>query len=304
MGQSFFNPQSSQNSNSGTFNGPKFFALKKDKDYAIVRFMYATPKEFQIFETHKAITPKFKFGRTVYCPRDTNEPMSKCPLCNAGYKVQQKFYVKLIEYVKNPDGTVTAEAKIWERPYGFAFELASKAELYGGLNNNLFIVTRHTPNPNNLQDTTYSVDLAPSNVYPETMYPNKPELFDNYNIVGSALYAPSVEELNYYLANGDFPQKTNNANVAPAMPAPTAPNPMFNQAPTQAPTYNNYNNPNMMPTAVPTPTSDPFTRLNNDDPFNMDTPFVPNSAPEYVPAPQSAPVPNQEPQMQRPVRYY
>ena len=52
------------------------------------------------------------------------------------------------------------------------------------------------------------------------------EEFDAY-IVGSALYAPSVEELNYYLANGDFPQKTNNANVAPAMPAPTAPNPYW-----------------------------------------------------------------------------
>ena len=300
MGQSYFNPQSSQNSNSGTFNGPKFFALKKDKDYAIVRFMYSTAEEFQIFETHKAVTPKFKFGRTVYCPRDTNEPMSKCPLCNAGYKVQQKFYVKMIEYVKNPDGTVTAEAKIWERPYGFAFELASKAELYGGLNNNLFIVTRHTPNPNNLQDTTYSVDLAPANMYPDTMYPNKPELFDNYNIVGSALYAPSVEDLNYYLVNGDFPQKINNANAAPATPAPMAPNPAINQMPPQPVNYN----PVPVPNAVPSPVTDPFTALNNESPFNADLPFTPNTTPEFVSAPQSAPVPNQEPQMQRPVRYY
>ena len=300
MGQSFFNPQSSQNSNSGTFNGPKFFALKKDKDYAIVRFMYSTPEEFQIFETHKAVTPKFKFGRTVYCPRDTNEPISKCPLCNAGYKVQQKFYVKMIVYIKNPDGTVSAEAKIWERPYSFAFELASKAELYGGLNNNLFIVTRHTPNPNNLQDTTYSVDLAPSNAYPDTMYANKPELFDNYNIVGSALYAPSVEDLNYYLVNGDFPQKINNANAAPATPAPVAPNPVMNQIPAQQVNYNTV----PVSNAVPSPVTDPFASINNESPFNADLPFTPNTTPEFASAPQSAPVPNQEPQMQRPVRYY
>ena len=298
MGQYNFKPQNSQISNSGTFNGPKFFALKKDKDYAIVRFMYSTPEEFQIFETHKAITPKFKFGRTVYCPRDTNEPISKCPLCNAGYKVQQKFYVKLIEYVKNPDGTVTAEAKIWERPYGFAFELAGKAELYGGLNSNLFIVTRHTPNPNNLQDTTYSVDLAPSNIYPDTMYPNKPELFDNYNVVGSALYAPSVEDLNYYLANGDFPQKINNANAASATPAPAAANPAFNQQPA----YNTAVNPTPTVNAVPTPAVDPFTEIVNNNPFTGDVLFEANKPQE--PASQSIAVPIQEQQMQRPVRYY
>lgn len=278
MGQISFNPSAAQNNtNSGTFNGPRFFALKKDKDSAIVRFMYNSPSEFEIFETHKAVTPKFKFGRTVSCNRDVRDETPKCPLCAAGYKVQQKFYVRLIEYVRNADGTVTPEARIWERPMGFAYELSNKANLYGALNNNLFIITRNTPNPNNVQDTTYTIDFAPSQVYPDTMYPYKPELFDNYKISGTALYAPTVEDMNYYLANGDFPAKQPTDTTVASV----------QQSAAQTPPWE----------TPPAPVRDPFEQITAEMPFGVD----PTPSMTQPPTQSSA---AQDPMAQRPIRYY
>lgn len=227
MGQVAFNPDDQARDNSNGFDGPKFFSLKNNNDSAIVRFMYNSPSEFEIFETHKVVTSKMKFGKTVSCLRQPTEPTSNCPFCSSPnpdiQKVYKKFVVRMIEYVKDPaTNTITPQACIWERPIGFAYDLAQKANLYGNLQESIFIITRHTPNPNNKQDTTYTVDLAPAQIYTPDLYPNQPELFADYKILGRAIATPTADDMNYYLTHGDFPPKqTNdqNTNAAPQVQA-------------------------------------------------------------------------------------
>jgi len=206
MAQRTLNEFQNKPSNGG-YNGPTFFNLKNDGDSAIVRFMHPTPDSITVYDTHKVVTPKFKFGRTVACLRDPREPLDNCPLCKAGHKTSQKIFVRLIEYVRQEDGTIKPEPKIWEKPMGFAWELTGKMKMYGPLDKVIFIITRHTPDPANKQNTTYSIDYAPSEMYPQTTYPNKPELFENFDVVGHGLYAPSYEDMEYYLINNDFPAK-------------------------------------------------------------------------------------------------
>ena len=205
-----------QNKSNGGYNGPTFFNLKNDGDSAIVRIMHATPESITVYETHKATTPKFKYGRTVACLRDLRDSIDKCPLCNSGnkdlQKVYQKVFVHFIEYVRQDDGTIKPEPRIWERPIGFAWELKSKMKMYGPLDKVLFIITRHTPDPNNKQNTTYSIDYAPAEMYPQSAYPNMPELFDNFDVMNHGLYAPSYEDMEYYLVNADFPTKAPQSN--------------------------------------------------------------------------------------------
>lgn len=208
-----------QTKTNSTYDGPTFFSLKNDGDSALVRIMHDTPESITPFDTHKVPTPKFKFGRTVNCLRTPEEPIDNCPLCKAGHKLTTKIFVKMIEYVKQEDGTIKAVPKIWEKPLGFAWELTGKMKIYGPLSQSLFIITRHTPNPSDPKNTTYSMDCAPAHMYPLEAYPNHPELFEGFNVVGHGLYSPSHEDMEYYLVNGDFPTKAQTATES----APSAP---------------------------------------------------------------------------------
>ena len=80
-------------------NSVSYFALKNDGDEAVVRFIYDNPNQFDLLTVHTVqIDGKYK---KVSCLRTPMEPLNKCPLCEKGDKLQQKFFVKLIEYVRD-----------------------------------------------------------------------------------------------------------------------------------------------------------------------------------------------------------
>lgn len=87
--------------------GSKYFALKNDKDFAIVRLMYNSIDELaeDIYAVHYTDDGKFECKR-----KNFSDPISVCPLCQSGNKSKAVVFIKMYN-------TETKEAVVWEKSY-------------------------------------------------------------------------------------------------------------------------------------------------------------------------------------------
>lgn len=216
-----------------------FFGLKDDGDEAIVRFAYSSLEEFNIVTVHSVKTTT-RDGKETYkrvsCLREGQDSVSKCPLCASGNKLASKFYVKLIEYVKDENGKITPKARVWERPAKFAKELKSFMDEYGDLTNFIFKVKRRGNRGS--MDTTYDIIPTRQDVYKQEVYVKNFSDFDGYKMAGSSYLVKTADEMNAYLTAGDFPRtesvvaKTPAPAMATTRPvAPTTPTTQATPAP-------------------------------------------------------------------------
>lgn len=166
-----------------------FFSLKNDRDEAIVRFVYSDPNEFELIAAHTIRDAQGKW-RSISCLRNPKDPMDLCPLCASGDGVRLKFYIKLIEYVKQADGSFVGMPKVWERSASYAQRLASKMATYGPLKDCLFIVRRH--GVANSMKTEYDIDFIPEDpAFKKEGF----EAFDNFKALGRMVAEKSYEDM-------------------------------------------------------------------------------------------------------------
>lgn len=173
--------------------GPRvgYFSLKDDGDEAVVRFAYDSPDEFDILTTHQTqIDGRF---RRVNCLRDFNEPVDKCPMCKAGVPIQQRFYIKLIEYVMDENGEIEVVPKVWERPTSYVTILNNLFIEYEDIKDFVFKIKR-SGKKGSLQ-TTYSILPANQKIYNESRYEKDFSGFEGYNVLGSALLNWDAEKM-------------------------------------------------------------------------------------------------------------
>ena len=215
--------QINSNNDSGTFQ-VGFFNLKNNGDEAIVRIMHDSVDSFDLVTTHP-IQVGNKYRR-VNCIRDPRDPMDNCPLCKSGVKVQQRFYIHLIQYVNDEQGNIVPQAKIWERSASYAVTIKNLIDEYGTLSDYIFKIRRNGEAGS--MNTTYSIIFGNPQVYKPEFYPKDDSLFDGYSVVGSAVMDKSFDELAEFVATGEFPasQQVNNrppveSPVSPVTYAPT-----------------------------------------------------------------------------------
>lgn len=222
----------------GTNSSPNysvgFFSLKNDGDEAIVRIMHDNTDSFDIVSTH-AIQVGGKYRR-VNCCRTPYEPVDTCPLCASGNPSQQRFYVHLIQYVRNENGQIVAEPKVWERSLSYATTIKNLIVEYGPLSDILFKIKRNGAAGS--MDTTYSIMYASPNMYPEQSYPKVPNAFEGYTAIGTAVLDKSREDLAVYVAEGAFPAPQTAPPQPVIMPDPAPVSPFPEQRPVHAPTMN------------------------------------------------------------------
>lgn len=226
-----------ENNNTNS-NGVSFFSLADDGDEAIVRIMHDSTADFDILTTHNIkLNDKF---RKVSCIRDPHDPVDNCPLCSSGAPIQQRFFIHMIQY-SNVDGQITAKPVVWERSAGeYGTKLKTLLEEYGPLSDSVFKIRRNGKKGD--MSTTYEIMYGNPNIYRADLYVKKPELFDNYNALGTVVLDKSYDEISQFVATGTFPEvakqvtsnntqqvpptNTNYANTAPAnnyvAPAPVA----------------------------------------------------------------------------------
>ena len=179
-----------------------FNSLKNDGDEAVVRFFYTSPAQFELVSVHN-----IKLGdkwRRISCLRESAyAPITDCPLCEAGEKVTLKFFVKLLEYVRDENGNIVAIPKVWERPMSFATTLKSYFDEYGDISQHVFKIKRH--GVANDINTTYDIIYANPNIYkPEIYVPDFAGL-DKLDLSRHSYMVKSRDEMLSYLDNGIFP---------------------------------------------------------------------------------------------------
>lgn len=201
-----FNSYSDENQS----NSIKFFSLKDDGDYAIVRFMDNSTNDFEILTTHP-ITLNGKF-RSVSCIRGPHDEMNKCPLCESGAKLNRKFFIKLIRY-DVVDGRITPTPCVWERTMNYAYTLKDYIDAYGSLSGIVCKIVRHGKAKS--MDTKYEIipNLNPS-VYTEDAYPIDMSAFKDYSALGTIVIDRSASDISEFLATGNFPQTTAQQNAS------------------------------------------------------------------------------------------
>ena len=248
---------------------PKYFSLKNDGDEAIVRILHDSTDSFEIITTHQ-INLDGKYRR-VSCVRNPYDPVEACPLCAANYKLQQRFYIRLIEYTRDDNGNIVATPKIWERSATYAQTIKNLIDEYGTLSDSVFKIRRSGKAGS--MDTTYSILYANPSVYKPELYPKNPDIFGDYKAFGIAVLNRSFEDLQHFCNTGSFPARAaqSNSEQRPVNPEPVA-----------------------APNSTTTNASNTESNTGNVPKF---------SNPTAAPAP-TAPWMNQQNTMQRPPRYY
>ena len=241
-----------------------FFKLKNDQEEALIRINVKSMEDLQFATVHQlgAAQKWMKVG----CLNPVGSYSDNCPLCSAvangnttiGTAKKKVFVQLLVSYKDTTTGQFAAAIPaIWERPAGFANEIASKLRDYGPLTERVFKVTRNGAAGN--MQTTYNISYIPVYDKPEAV-PTDFSAFNNFNIAKHSFWEKSLEDINTFLATGAFPEyvRPQTANQVPtegAYVAPTAFNapaaPTFNTQPAAAtPTY-------QAPTAPVAPTYTP-----------------------------------------------
>ncbi|MGN1153240.1 MAG: hypothetical protein ACI4S3_04360, partial [Candidatus Gastranaerophilaceae bacterium] len=225
--------------------GVGFFNLKNDGESAIVRILHDSVSDFDLLTVHD-VQYNGKY-RKLNCIRSPHDPITACPACRANLKVGTRFFIHLIQYEMDGTGAIIAKPKIWERSLAYANQLKDLINTYGPLSNSVFKITRNGK-PKDM-NTTYSILYCPAEMYPVEKYPLQPELFDNYNVLGSVVLDKSAQEIETFLSTGTFPE-TSKPTEAGVTSQPVYEAPMqqqFNPAP---------------PTGVQPPFDPPYQTVN------------------------------------------
>ena len=207
--------QAQANSNGdGTKVG--YFRLKDDGDIAIARINIASTDELRFASIH-TINANGRWTK-VSCHNPLGMNGGSCALCAANVanpkgsiiKSSKKLYIPMMVYYRDVNSSTgyTAPAPvIWERPAGFSRELANKLMIAGDLRNTLVMITRNGKAGD--MQTTYSVDILPENhpVFKPEMIPAEFSAFNNFNVARHSYWEKTAEEINAFLATGQFPER-------------------------------------------------------------------------------------------------
>ena len=180
------------------YGAPKsnYFSLKDDGDTAKIRFLLNNLNDLMGVSTHEVQVGDRKID--VECLRTYDEPVDKCPLCAAEYKVNAKLYIPVYD-----EGS--KESKIWTRGKSFFNKMSSLCARYKPLVGTPFDVERVGKKGDT--NTTYET-------YPMQTDNSRIEDFPEVEIENVAFQVKTAEEMNYYLDTGSFPENNNNSSRA------------------------------------------------------------------------------------------
>lgn len=230
-------------------NDVGFFSLRNDNDEAIVRFICDSTDDFEILTVHDiSIGGKY---RKINCIRDFHDPMENCPLCATGSKINQRFFIKMLQYDKATDSSgnvvITPKAMIWERSTSYAKTLKSYLDNYGPLSDVICKIIRHGK-AGDMQTTYEIVPNLNKMIYKDEIYVKDPSLFGDFSAFGTIVMDKTYDEIMQFQMTGQFPVREKKAEATTENAIPnnnmTHTAPVQNSAPqfsqTATPQFENY----------------------------------------------------------------
>ena len=177
--------------NYGGNGGGSFFSLKNDKDTAKVRFLYNTVEDVKGYSVHEIEIDGKK--RYVNCLRAYNDPIEKCPFCEAQSKVLAKLFLKL----SNEDA---GECQIWERSKAYFGRLSGLSARYNPLVNEIVEIER----VGKAGDVQTKYEFYPI----ESSVVNLDD-YDCPEPLGTIILDKTEEDMRVFLDTGKFPVSEN-----------------------------------------------------------------------------------------------
>lgn len=178
-----------------------WFQLKNDGDTAKVQFIMDKYEDIQVFMAHKVKPEGSQYDMKVDCLRSYDDPLDKCPLCEAGLKTSAIKFIGLYDVNDK-------KVKLWERGSRFIKSLKPYCERYNPLRNKVFDIQRNGAAGS--RDTTYQIfplDDTPDDISQLT-----------FDALGVGVRSWTAEEMKEYLKTGKAPGSDNSSNddVQPA----------------------------------------------------------------------------------------
>lgn len=172
-----------------TKSSGNWFSLKDDGEVAKVRFLFNSLDDLPIRVHDIQIGESY---RSVACLRDYDDPIHKCPLCEARNNPKVKLFIPLHD--EDSDSI-----KFWQRPQSFGTKIASQFARYKNFPSHLFEIERHGKSGD--MKTTYELfEVDEDNA--------KLSDFEVKDAIGTVVLDKTAEEMEYYLENGEFPEET------------------------------------------------------------------------------------------------
>lgn len=172
----------------GGQGGAGYFSLKNDKDVATVRFMYNGIDDVEGYAVHQVEIDGKK--RYVNCLREYNDPIDKCPFCEAKKFQSAKLFIPLYNVKED-------KIQIWERGKKFFAKISSLCARYPDLVSHEFEIERNGK-PGSTQ-TTYEIYEVK---HDDTTLADLPEVPE---IIGGLILDKSADDMAFYVENEYFP---------------------------------------------------------------------------------------------------
>ncbi len=174
-------------------NSSEWLKLQNDGDVARVQFLYKTYNDLDTFACHRVQVGDKE--RYVDCKRDYDSPIDDCPFCANGISVKPVMMLSMYDHA---DGKI----KIWERGKTFRKKIEALFNRYPNLSTMVFEIERRGAKGD--KKTQYEIFPMPEVVPVDVSEIERPEF------IGSFILDKSVDEMQYYLDHGVFPEEANN----------------------------------------------------------------------------------------------
>lgn len=182
-----------------------FFKLENDGDVARVRILLDKPEDLEnyIYSVHQIKVPGSNYPRLVNCIREYEDPIDECPFCAAQKTVVPRIVVPLYNIEAD-------EVQLWTRSKGFMSKLMKFINRYKKPSVVAHIIEIERNGKTGDKQTSYELfDIEAD----ESILEDFPEVPDP---LGIAIMDKSAEDMEYYLDEGDFPDKSDDADEKPA----------------------------------------------------------------------------------------
>ena len=165
-----------------------FLSLKNDRDVVRVRFLINTINDLYGVSCHEIEDNGNRVD--VECLRTYDEPVDKCPLCQAGYKVLPKLFIPIYNEKEQ-------KSQIWTRGKTYFDKMAGFCSRFNPLVGTPFEIERHGKSGDT--NTTYEIYSG---------VPDNKRLsdFPQIELEGTAFQVKTYDELNNFLDTGSFEQ--------------------------------------------------------------------------------------------------
>lgn len=174
-------------------NSSEWLRLQNDGDVARVQFLYKTYSDLDTFACHRVQVGDKE--RYVDCKRDYDSPIDDCPFCSNGIPVKPVMMLSMYDHA---DGKV----KIWERGKTFRKKIEALFNRYPNLSTMVFEIERRGAKGD--KKTQYEIFPMPDVKSVDVSEIERPEF------IGSFILDKSVDEMQYYIDHGVFPEEASN----------------------------------------------------------------------------------------------